>query len=499
MASDTLTPCGRRRFLQGAASGLAFGALGTMVRPAFAQSSPGLRLEWQQFRNTSGYASYIDAIARMRASSDQNDPNSLAFWANAHAQLCPHGVPYFLAWHRGFIALFEQQLRIISGNDGLMLPYWDFYAAPTLPSEFTDPASGNPLYTRRVNLDMRGALSLMPFDARFYNFGRGTAYAFEALMESAPHDTCHNFIGGAMITMSAPLDPIFYIFHCNIDRLWHAWALPDGRGMPWIADSYWSGSHRYGAGVSMPREQTYYPGRLGYDYSDVSMPSALPPLARSATLRKVSSPAHEANGALTAMQARPPLAALPRSAPRTLSAGALSLGGCARFALRDGSFSAGIAPGGSHRHALRALHAALLDEENPSRKEGYRSMHVVLDDLALINLGSFGGYFYQVFLNLPESGTSSPERHFLGTVGPFEIAGAKHHGKAVLRFDASHVLAGLEQADLDAFAVSFVRINGANYPKGESVSVGEMRIEISQKAPSQRRRAASEPKGKCYC
>jgi tyrosinase len=478
---------GRRRFLQRAASSAMLSAL--PLRAALGQIAPGMRLEWQAFRTTTGYASFIDAIGRMRANPDGNDPNSLAYWANIHAQYCPHNTPYFMAWHRGYVTLFERQLQALSGNGNLMLPYWNFYQTPMLPWEFTDAASGNPLYSARANGNIRDALTLAPFDAAVFNFQRGSANAFEPLLEYAPHDASHNLIGGRMLTMQAPMDPIFWIFHCNIDRLWHAWAYPNGKAMPWVTDDYWSGVHRYGPALMLARDLTWHPSRLGYDYSDISAPSVLPPVAAAAKALRVQARASDM---------RPPLATLPACAPRAISASAKSLGGVRKFALREHSLSARIRLDAAQRRALRSVRNG-QDAAPLAQGDGqYRSLHLVLEDIGLINLGSFGGFYYQLYLNLPESGTAS-HRHFLGTLGAFEIAAASHHGKAGLRFAASEVLARLDPAQLDELTISFVRVNGANYPKGEALAVGELRFEISKEDAWDRRRPARMPPDRCYC
>jgi tyrosinase len=479
---------GRRRFLRQAASSLALATL--PMRTVLGQSQPGSRLEWQTFRNTPAYASFIDTIGRMRANADVNDPNSLAYWANTHALYCPHSRPYFLAWHRGFLALFERQLQTLSGNASLMLPWWNFYAAPMLPWEFTDAASGNPLYSPRANANIRDGLSLAPFDASVFNFQRGSNNAFESLFEYAPHDACHNLMGGTMITMQAPLDPIFWIFHCNIDRLWHAWAYPTGKGMPWVTDAYWSGNHQYAPNLFLPRELTWYPGRLSYDYNDVSVPDALPPIALSTKLLKVQTPVSDARAATLSVA---PIA------PRRMSPAAKSLGGVGRFSLPEQSASARIRMDAASHRALHALRHALHSGAGNQGNGNYRSLELVLDDVSLVNLGSFGGYFYQLYLNLPESSGAPHHGRLLGTLGPFEIAAAAHHGRASLRFAASEALARLDPAELGQLTVSFLRVNGANHPKGESVAIGEMRIEISTEEPWDKRRPAPIPPGSCYC
>lgn len=64
---------------------------------------------------------------------------------------CPHGETQFIAWHRPYVALYEQALgseiqRIASEYDGgnasiywnvaqtFRLPYWDWFANTTLPA-----------------------------------------------------------------------------------------------------------------------------------------------------------------------------------------------------------------------------------------------------------------------------------------------------------------------------------------------------------------------------
>jgi hypothetical protein len=50
----------------------------------------------------------------------------------------------------------------------------------------------------------------------------------ESTLEAGPHDNVHNDLGGSTGFMGqflSPLDPIFFLHHGNIDRLWHIWNL----------------------------------------------------------------------------------------------------------------------------------------------------------------------------------------------------------------------------------------------------------------------------------
>jgi tyrosinase len=61
----------------------------------------------------------------------------------------------------------------------------------------------------------------------------GQMSATIAPLESTPHDLTHNFCGGANIVPAdqmgfmqdnlSPSDPLFFLHHANVDRLWHNW------------------------------------------------------------------------------------------------------------------------------------------------------------------------------------------------------------------------------------------------------------------------------------
>jgi Common central domain of tyrosinase len=39
----------------------------------------------------------------------------------------------------------------------------------------------------------------------------------------AIHGNVHNAVGGDMRTAHSPTDPVFYLHHANVDRLWARW------------------------------------------------------------------------------------------------------------------------------------------------------------------------------------------------------------------------------------------------------------------------------------
>lgn len=465
----------RRTFVKGSLSALALTSI--PARFAFGQTTTRVRPEWQQFKSSANYSSFIDALRIMRANTNGNDRSSLRYWSNSHANFCPHEVAYFLAWHRGYLYYFEQQLRIVSGNSNLVLPYWDYYTNPNIPAEFTDPASNNPLYVSRVNTNVYSALSLRPFDSSVWNFERGRTNAFEPLIESRPHNPVHTIIGGVMATIAeSPMDPIFYLHHCNIDRLWHAWAMPNGKGIPGPTSPYWSGSFSYAADLTLPRLQCYHPSRLGFDYANVTPPSSLPPQANNARLVRVQA---QVGGN------RPQVIDATLTPPRSIGAGRRSAGGARSLGLTESSITVSIPVAAEDRQSLQSVAASGRGGAGGGTTGQYKSAYVVLDNVNVLAPGRQGGYFYDVYLNLPPDATPSPSGpYWIGTLSTFNISAATHHGNSArISFPVTEALANIGATDLSALTVSLVRVNGQNYPRGRVIAVDELRVELSTDEP----------------
>jgi tyrosinase len=60
------------------------------------------------------------------------------------------------------------------------------------------------------------------------------ALGFAGRVEIQPHDNVHDNIGGIMSNVpAAAMDPIFFVHHCQIDRLWAAWQAAGGSSYNW--------------------------------------------------------------------------------------------------------------------------------------------------------------------------------------------------------------------------------------------------------------------------
>lgn len=183
----------------------------------------------------------------------------------------------FLPWHRVFLRLFELDLQHADrqlGNDGkIALPFWDWVKDGSSSSFIWDkkmmgansgvadansdhfsqgngwpvfpPAAGRSLVRDYdtsdaaipTKADVDHALSLDSYDGD--DFSRSTTVdSFRNYLEgwvSGPklHNAMHVLVGGTNSTGTpigdmaevpiAPNDPIFFLHHCNVDRIWATW------------------------------------------------------------------------------------------------------------------------------------------------------------------------------------------------------------------------------------------------------------------------------------
>jgi tyrosinase len=227
----------RRKFLGTATAA----AAALAVRPLFAQTgSVKVRRNVNDLQdNDPLILSYKKAVQVMQG-RPASDPTSWTAQASIHQNFCPHGNWFFLPWHRSYLQWFEDICREASGNDSFVLPYWDWTKDPQLPRHFW--GSNNPLAHDRditpagvipaefVGTEVMNNDVLATPDFQAFASGRATAQrgnGGSGRLESTPHNNVHVEVGGDMLTFMSPLDPIFWLHHANVDRLWTVWL---GRG-----------------------------------------------------------------------------------------------------------------------------------------------------------------------------------------------------------------------------------------------------------------------------
>jgi tyrosinase len=135
-----------------------------------------------------------------------------------------HGTQRFLPWHRIYLVLLERQLRSV--HPDVYIPYWDWTVDRALPSwlaaytpTVTTPAQGAITVTRSPGdpafLPTAGEINGVKAINNFANF----TFQLESY-----HNSVHVWVGGTMgVIPTAPCDPLFFMHHANIDRIWSQW------------------------------------------------------------------------------------------------------------------------------------------------------------------------------------------------------------------------------------------------------------------------------------
>src|SRR5215203_1459756 len=167
-----------------------------------------------------------------------------------------HGAAGFLPWHRAYLLDLERELQAIDLS--VSLPYWRFdQAAPNLfKGDFLGVSNSlgtvllsaaNPLrfwVTDGVpGINRRPFFNTASAPPGLFNeaqtLGLSTQYRLFRNMEGNPHGLAHTSFGGFIFSPgTAPRDPLFFLLHCNVDRLWAKWQKQNGRFDPALAASY---------------------------------------------------------------------------------------------------------------------------------------------------------------------------------------------------------------------------------------------------------------------
>jgi tyrosinase len=200
------------------------------------------------------FSDYANAVKKMHALGANDGRNWIA-QAKIHADNCHHGEVEFLHWHRHYIRFFEKICANMCGNPNFALPYWNwsknsgrypapFFDLPELNVEhWNDPGKYNgkawgPIDTvGRRGLDKTHGLLDDPVRGGSFtltNVNRikqlPSIDLFHPSLEGQPHNNGHVVAGATKTGKTghigdglSPLDPIFWLHHCMVDRVWAEW------------------------------------------------------------------------------------------------------------------------------------------------------------------------------------------------------------------------------------------------------------------------------------
>jgi tyrosinase len=198
-----------------------------------------------------------------------------------------HRASVFLPWHRWMLLLLETQLQRVLGDPEFGLPYWDWAADgdqpvdqqpllelwdhlggtgfPVTDGPFAFDPDNQQSFRVRVVEDVRtGQLQTAnrglwrdlgqdssvpslptthevvttlerprydddPYDRNAVDSFRNEVEGWTGADGPGLHNRVHVWVGGDMGPGTSPNDPVFYLNHCNVDRIWEGWMAQQGR------------------------------------------------------------------------------------------------------------------------------------------------------------------------------------------------------------------------------------------------------------------------------
>lgn len=257
-----------------------------------------------------------------------------------------HGGPAFLPWHREFLVRFEQALQSVDSS--VSIPYWNWIyggnaeTTGLFQEDYMGPPGSGGASGREVE---QGYFAENPnsfnpdgwkVSTQLHPFIPSASLRTEALQRSSTlnpgmlpsaddlnnamnqddfgqfrinlegvHNSIHMWVEGHMGLMVSPIDPVFFMHHANLDRLWAIWQLDH----PGAANYNPAGAGGYGhriddrmwpwdSGQSSPSSalQSLLPSfapsdirtprdvldiaSLGYSYDNMAIPAPPPPPPR---------------------------------------------------------------------------------------------------------------------------------------------------------------------------------------------------------------------------
>ena len=212
-----------------------------------------------------------------------------------------HRCPAFLPWHRRFIYDFEIELQRASGNPNLGLPYWNWPEGGETASLWDDDLLGGngdtngvvrtgPFRSGRWTIvnrngqangalrremrqnasslptisEITGVVAQTPYDTAPWDASAsGFRNQLEGFIGANLHNRGHMWVGGSMLPMTSPNDPVFFMHHCMVDKIWHDWqvAHPSQGYQP-------TGNGPFGQNLTDPMDSTPTPNNRPIDVLD---------------------------------------------------------------------------------------------------------------------------------------------------------------------------------------------------------------------------------------
>ena len=221
---------------------------------------------------------------------------------------------YFLPWHRFYTWCMERIIRKVSGVPDFTMPYWDYTSTDpakrgVVPEQFrlpNDPLWGVLYRPNRTTLANTGqpihlnqagdAMNIDDVMAKTNYNTVGSVQGFCRALDSGIHGRIHTLVGNTRGMGNVPYagnDPLFFVHHANVDRMWASWNRngnknpTDAIAQPWINTAF-ALADENGARISRQCKNLFSALQLGYDYDRFFPKPPVAPTSPPATMAKAA-------------------------------------------------------------------------------------------------------------------------------------------------------------------------------------------------------------------
>jgi tyrosinase len=471
---------------------------------------------------------YARGIGRLQEIDDLSDPRSWIGMANIHGTLmprsqwpsgignrewnaCQHGSWFFLPWHRMYLHHFEKIVRWavvdLGGPQDWALPYWNYNPADpdtlAIPPAFRQPnldGDPNPLFVQRRRPSINAGQRMPAEDVETTGWrdrftakspavptfgGPKTGWTHNGpgvgQLEMEPHGLVHVEVGGTAqppglmsLFETAGQDPIFWLHHANIDRLWQVWDDQPGHRNPkdkdWSNAEYEFGSGNWKTKLRVGKVVDTKADPLRYRYEDVGATPAPAP--------GPDGPGGDERVAVTASTSQPEEETMPDepvdgdvSAEEEEVPPELVGATDAPVPLSDDVTTIGVSVGEPAGPSAEA-----------TRRRGGRRRRTYLT-LENVTGSTLGAGKYVVYVNLPEgAGQDERKAHRAGRISTFGVveesrSDDEHAGSGTtFSFDITGIVKRLEESgEWDAANVR-VTIEPRRRREGDAPPAGDVQV-----------------------
>ncbi|KAH7310798.1 hypothetical protein B0I35DRAFT_482081 [Stachybotrys elegans] len=225
----------------------------TLAAAATCSRPLDVRVEWQKM-TTTDQQDWLAAVNCLMDAPSRTTPGQ-SLWEdlnNIHRSRVTniHGRDRFFPWHREFVKVYENLLRGDCGYQG-PLPWWDetldagsfsqssifspdtFGSLPLGPDStcVTDGAFAGRTFGEVGCLARAGDNEISAEITEDYINLCNTAsdfHGFAECNERGVHDSGHEAVGATLrVSETAPLEPLFFLHHTFVDRVWWLWQNQD--------------------------------------------------------------------------------------------------------------------------------------------------------------------------------------------------------------------------------------------------------------------------------